>query len=287
MISSTILRSCAALAICVAAAGMTASAQGIGNGAKASGANTTAEKASEKGDLPSPPSKIVIPSLGGSTTSNFQTIPDEAETDGPPVEIDDNPEEDEPPTFFGEPAEGTFVWCLDRSGSMSTHDPGTGAIEYSGGQLITNPTRLQVMKFETISVLEKLSEKDEFAIVHFGGCPTVTYYQALVKANEANRQQGINQVNALTAYGSTPAKPALNKATHQYGALLDKIFFLCDGEPNLQGTAQEILADFPNWYDPIRANGCEFVSILIGNSGPAEEFMTAIANVAGGTFIRR
>jgi hypothetical protein len=241
-------------------------------------------------DKPTPPVRIVVPMPeAGDPYSGDQEPTPESEMDAPPEEILEEPptEIDEPPTFFGEPVSGNFVWVLDRSGSMSMADSGSGPIEDANGNILVSPNRMQIVKSECIRVLTQLREEDQFAIISFGANPDVTYYQALVPATSGNVQQGIATVNALVASGMTPAYPALLRACQQYGTELDKMYFLCDGGPNQGGGAAQILADFPGWYQGLRDAGCELVCVHIGNSGSAASFMQALANQNGGTYIHK
>jgi hypothetical protein len=165
---NTVIRTCAALAICVAAVSVSADAQGIGVKPKASGANTTAEKAYEKGDLPSPPSRIVIPGVKSATYAEHPEIPDEAEKFGPPEEIPDSPDETDGPTFFGEDVFGRFVWVLDRSGSMNNMGPNDLPVPGGMGGITGEPNKWQIVKAEATEAIQKLDDDDWFAIVTFG-----------------------------------------------------------------------------------------------------------------------
>jgi hypothetical protein len=126
----------------------------------------------------------------------------------------------------------------------------------------------------------------------------------LVRATEANINQGINKVNTLIADGYTPARAGLTKAVTQYGPALNKLFFLSDGLPNFSGNhsqsvqntneqvadgaaATDLLEWFPGAYQPLKDMGCEFVVIHMGASGEALAFMQNLANGVGGTFFQR
>lgn len=242
-------------------------------------------------DKPTPPIKVVIPADTGVDPGSGTQNPGE-ENDNPeiPEEIAEDPPEENPegPTFFGEPVSGKFVWVLDRSGSMGAVDSGSGPIEDANGGIITNPNRIMIVKSECIRVLTQLSEDDWFALVSFGWNPDVTYYQELVPANSGNKQAGITTVNQLVASGGTPAYPALQRACTQYNEHdLNKLYFLCDGGPNVGGGAAQILADFPGWFQSQKDRGCELVCVHIGDSGAAAQFMQALANQNGGTYIHK
>jgi len=242
-------------------------------------------------DKPTAPIKVVIPAAEGQDPASGTGNPgDEHDNPDIPEEIQDEPPVETPggPTFFGEPVSGKFVWVLDRSGSMGAIDSGSGPIEDAGGGIITNPNRIQIVKSECIRVLSQLSEDDWFAIVSFGWNPDVSYYPEMVPAVSGNKASGINTVTQLVANGGTPAYPALQRACTQYNEHdLNKIYFLCDGGPNVGGGAPQILADFPGWFQSQRDRGCELVCVHIGDSGAAAQFMQALANGNGGTYIHK
>lgn len=248
------------------------------------------DEAADSADRPTPPLKVVIPAISINSNGNNGMQPGaEMEAESPPEELPENPptEGGEPPTFFGEPVQGRFVWCIDRSGSMGIQDSGIAAVEDRNGNIYTNPSRLQRVKAEVVNVLLDLTETDEFALVWFGGCPGISSYLTLVRGTEGNRQQGISTVNGLTPFGGTPVHGALMKTLTQYGTQLDKIFFLCDGMPTYGPTANEILGWFPGQFQPFRDNGCEFVATHMGDSGEALAFMQNLTNSVGGTFYSR
>jgi hypothetical protein len=244
---------------------------------------------SETMDRPTPPIRVVIPSGESEPGTGTQNPGLECDMPEIPEEITEEPpqENPDPGDFWGEPVFGRIVWVLDRSGSMGASDSGSGPIEMPDGSNIANPTRLQVVKAETIRTISALAEDDEFALVTFGANPDVDYSPAMVKATAGNKQEGISKVQTMVASGGTPAYPALQRACSQYGADVTKFFFLSDGAPNVGGGAAQILADFPEWYQPLRDEGCSLVCILVGNSGAAMQFMQALANQNGGTFITR
>jgi hypothetical protein len=242
-------------------------------------------------DKPTAPVKVVIPAPAGVDPGAGTTNPgDEHDNPDVPEEINEDPPEENPtgPTFFGEPVAGKFVWVLDRSGSMGAVDSGSGPIEDASGSIVTNPNRIMIVKSECIRVLNQLSEDDWFALVSFGGGPDVSSYAELVPATSGNKQSGVNTVSQLVASGGTPAYPALQTACTQYNSHdLNKIYFLCDGGPNVGGGAAQILSDFPGWFQSQKDRGCELVCVHIGDSGAAAQFMQALANGNGGTYIHK
>jgi hypothetical protein len=238
-------------------------------------------------DRPAAPAKVVVPTQPGLP----QTVPQTQapiDTPTPPIEgeiVQDPPiETPQPPQFFGESVSGKFVWCLDRSGSMSIADSGSGPIEGSDGSIISSPNRILIVKTECIKVLQQLSEEDKFAIVTFGGNPDHTWYADMKDATASNKTDAINFVNAMVASGWTPAFHALELSC-QYDIDLNKLFFLCDGEPNAGGAASAILAAFPNWFQ--RYTDCTLVCVHIGTSGGAAAFMQALAAGNNGVYIHK
>lgn len=222
--------------------------------------------------------------------------PEEQIDEPPPAEVDSDPtsEDDTPPDFFGEPVEGSFCFVLDRSGSMGAQDSGSGPIEDSNGGIISNPNRIQIVKAETIKVLDRLRESDEFAILSFGASPEQRYYEALVAATPGNVDTAKADILALVASGWTPAYSALRNSCTKYGNDLDKIYFLCDGSPNQDagapngnGSSGVILGEFPQWFAPLKDAGCTMVCVHIGNSGAAQQFMQSLAQISGGVYIHK
>lgn len=215
----------------------------------------------------------------------------------PPIEppVPEPPvEEEEPPTFFGEPVKGNFVWVLDRSGSMQIADSGSGPIEDWNGNVISQPSRMTVMKSECVKVISRLKADDKFAIVTFGDNPEWTWFNALVAANDGNKAAATNFIINMQANGWTPAYTALKKGCTLYGTDLDKFFFLSDGSPNYDsgapggyGGPSAILSAFPGWYSSLKINGCDLVCIHMGSDMGAGAFMQDLANQNGGTYIKK
>src|SRR5690606_28294624 len=71
----------------------------------------------------------------------------------PPIEpTDPEVEEEDPPTFFGEPLSGNFLWVLDTSGSMELVCD--ASVEDYDGNVVVAPSRLEIVQFECIKALE-------------------------------------------------------------------------------------------------------------------------------------
>ena len=208
-----------------------------------------------------------------------QTPPSENE-DIPPSETPpSNPPSEEPPTYFGEPVEGKFAFLLDASGSMY-------------GALIAT------VRAETCAAINDMTEEDEFDCVAYGSqFPAAQFYSvflwgALLPATEGNKGAAVTWVNgpSLNPGGGTPTYACLKKSCELYPPELTKMFLLTDGYPNISGSANEILADFPSWWTKFEngggdGEGTTFVAICIGGSGPAMQFMQSLAALAGGVYI--
>ncbi|MBX3459952.1 MAG: hypothetical protein KF696_08295 [Planctomycetes bacterium] len=198
------------------------------------------------------------------------TPPSEGE-DIPPSETPpDPPPPEDPPTYYGEPVQGKFAFILDASGSM-----------YG--------SRVASMRAETTAVIQDLTENDELDAVAFGdqfGAAqhySVFMWGALLPATDGNKSSAISWVNgsATNPGGGTPSYACLKRSCQIYPADLDKMFFLSDGYPNTSGSASQILADFPGWWN--KFTDCTLVCICIGGGGAS--FMQQLAALAGGIYI--
>jgi hypothetical protein len=108
----------------------------------------------------------------------------------------------------------------------------------------------------------------------------------LVVANQQKRNQGMNYVNMLTAWGEAKMYEGLNKAAVHYGNELDAIFFISAGIPRPDHPTSEILATFPSWYAP--QTHCELYCIYVGfQETEGKVFMQQLAAENGGTFAVR
>ena len=268
-------------------------APATGTGAPATGTPVTGEprKAAESDEMdrPAAPTKVTLPPVGAPVPPPPGPVAPPS-NEVPPIETDPvQPppiETVEPPQFFGETISGKFVWTLDRSGSMGAIDSGSGPIEGAGGDIISNPNRIQIVKSECIRVLTQLAEEDMFAIVTFGSNPEWTWYDQMVAATPGNVSQAVAFVSAMAANGWTPCFHALELSC-DYDVDTNKLFLLCDGQPNAGGGPSEILAAFPGWFQPMRDSGCTLVCVHIGTSGLAAQFMQDLANGNGGIYIHK
>jgi hypothetical protein len=200
------------------------------------------------------------------------TPPSEGE-DIPPTETPpDPPPPEDPPTYYGEPVQGKFAFVLDASGSM-----------YG--------SRIATVRAETTSTISDLTEDDEFDCVAYGsqfgvGADYSKFmWGALLPATEGNKGAATSWVNgpSLNPGGGTPTYACLKKSCQVYPADLTKMFLLTDGSPNTSGSASQILADFPTWWN--KFEDTTLVAICIGGYGSAQTFMQQLAALAGGVYI--
>jgi hypothetical protein len=220
------------------------------------------------GDTPAPPPEPPVTP----PAENEDIPPSETPPDGPPAE--------EPPTYFGEPVKGKFAYLLDASGTMG------------GSQIAT-------VRAESTATITALTEDDEFDCVAYGDQFGIQMnysnflWGALMPATGGNKGSAIAWVNgpATNPGGGTPTYACLKKSCETYPADLTKMFLLTDGSPNTSGSAAQILADFPIWWEKFEGGagdegeGTTLVCICIGGSGPAMQFMQSLAALAGGVYI--
>jgi hypothetical protein len=244
--------------------------------------------AGNEADRPVRPLRVIVPQDPTNPSQNPPTEPGipptEPDVNAPPAEppAPEPPVEENPPTFFGEPVTGDFGFTMDYSGSMNA-GLGSGPMEDGNGNIIANPNRMQALKIEATNVVQALEESQKFALVWFAS--GVQYYQSLVEATEANKQTAIQQIAGMNASGMTAAHDALHRACIQYGNDYDRLYFLCDGGPNVTGNASQILANFPGWFSGLAANGCQLIVIHLGTHGAS--FSQSLASQNGGTYIQR
>jgi hypothetical protein len=119
--------------------------------------------------------------------------------------------------FFGKPGSASsFVFVLDRSGSMNTRHV------YSG-----NITRFQRLKLELTGFIDRLKPNQKFYVIFFDEQPHPMPANGLVEATEENKKDFLKWLAKVTADGRTDPRAAVQMAT-----LLnpDQIYFLSDGE---------------------------------------------------------
>ncbi len=197
----------------------------------------------------------------------------------PLPEPEDDPPEPPAPTFFGEIIPEQFIFLIDVSGSMATSANATTEMEDADGNVMTNPSRMDLIRAELIRMIKTIPDEYEFDLIAFPNADknsTYTWRGKLVIANDATRAQAIAWVESLYPCGGTPMDKALFVITHEYPEdIIDKMFVLCDG-------FFEHPSAFPSWWAPFKTNGCVFVGVHIGASGAAA--MMKLAMSVGGKY---
>lgn len=274
--------------MCFAAGAL--SAQGTGGGAGAQmqvapdGTEIGSPDANKSDSHDRPIGKVVIklPAPGGSPGDGGGSGTPPVIVDNPPSEGEDIPPGETPPvippvepppTYYGEPVQGKFAFLLDASGSM-----------YG--------SRIATVRAETTAVIQALTENDEFDAVAYGSqFPVSQHYSVfmwgtLLPATDGNKASAISWVNGPSTNpgGGTPTYACLKQSCNIYPADLDKMFLLTDGSPNTSGTASQILADFPSWWNKFSSD-TKLVAICIGGGSSAQTFMQQLAYLANGIYI--
>lgn len=242
------------------------------------------------------PSKSPVVHLPGNGELGGESGLPPSEGSGPPSEPSSGYEEDdgEPPSYFGEEIKGQLVFVIDVSASMQG-GCSTGSMEDYDGNTVSNPRKIQVLKYETVRVLKLLGKNDYLDFVQLAGVAggsrlTPTWKGELVPMDDSGKTEAIEFIKGMDTWVLTPTYPALQKACTIYGSEINRFLFLSDGAPvgNLQVWGKSfVLADLPGWYQPLRDFGCTMSVIHIGREGGDREFMRNCAELAGGTFVAK
>lgn len=212
-----------------------------------------------------------------------------SEVGEPPREPDDNGDyrdEDDPPTYFGEPLGANNIFVIDVSESMLCRDVGGG--EDPDGNVMTSMSRLEAVQYETVRMLRCLSESNWFDFVLQAGAEpwvygpnwsgnispiTDTWRGELVQATPANVQAATDFILSIVPWGGTPIYQALQRGCLEYPDEMDTFIYLSDGGPwptfFQDGTdhGQAVLSNFPTWYAGKRAYGCKLACFSVGLNG--------------------
>ena len=249
---------------------------------------------------------VVLRLFGGKKQEESNPLPP-IEPTGPAEEPSEPGEEtDIPPTFLGEPIGGKTVLILDASMSMQEADVGSEGIEDWNNNVLSSPTRIQLVKIETINALRNMRESDEFDLMELAGAEfahpplTDSWSGKLVQATKGNKERAIQYVIDLQLRYGTPTRTVLQRVCNEYGDKHDKLFLISDGAPTVYDVPdvsgppwQSIEAgkvvneEFIGWYSELRKNGCELVCVHIGNNNKAGTFMKDLAATHGGRYIHR
>ena len=153
-------------------------------------------------------------------------IPDEPEVPDIPAE----PEED-PPTFMGEELKGSkIVLVLDFSDSMKYSLSVGYPVYNSSGSMVSNPSRLEVVKSEAAKAISGFDPDVEFDVVLFGR-RVATCFGALTEATAANKMQAIAWMYPKGTTCGTATYDALCVGFNNYGNELDLLMLMTDGAP--------------------------------------------------------
>jgi hypothetical protein len=191
----------------------------------------------------------------------------------PPTEPPVNPPPPEPgPGFIGEEVQLKVAFLLDASGSMA----GSGVATVRAEATATISDMTEDFEFDCVAYGSQFSAANAYSQFMWG---------ALLPATEGNKAAAIDWINGPSTNpgGGTPTYACLQRSCDVYPADLEQMFLLTDGEPNVSGSASQILADFPGWWS--KFGDCEFVAICIGGGAAAHDFMMNLAAIAGGTYI--
>lgn len=166
-------------------------------------------------------------------------------------------------TFYGREYESqTFVWCLDRSGSMLGE-------------------RLAVLKLEVTQALQSLTRQSQIGLVSFATSHD-SWKQVPVQATVANKASAIAWVQQLDASGATCMAAAAVKAINicNLSRKRDKsVILLSDGQPNCPYCDESYLAiRAANWQqNPVN-------TLFVGNDAQGAACMQQIAAANRGSF---
>ncbi len=149
-------------------------------------------------------------------------------------EIPEEPEDEEPedpPIFLDEEIPGhTIVLALDRSGSMSSQYNAGIPIYDMNGNVISSPTRWQVVQSETAHLVGAMTEEHSFDLVTYA-TQVYTCFGELRAASPGAKAIAIGWIYSQGTTGCTNSYDALRAAFNNYGQV-DTILFMSDGYPN-------------------------------------------------------
>ena len=250
-----------------------AAAQSTGGGpGMGSGANPPAGGGAAGSGNPATPTDLDLPL----DKPEYQGAP--PTPPAPPEDPPEDPRDTPPPTIYGEEIvseNDTLYYVLDISGSMDW-DP----LSYTGvdGTRRSGP-RIDRAKAELVRSILGLSKNFKFNIVAFD-CGTLQWMNALMPANDANKQAAIGWANALYPRGATGTGPACALALGDRQT--QTVVLLTDGAPNcgangLSGHRQMISAN--------NSQGAKINVFGIAASGSYRSFCQGVASDSGGNYV--
>ena len=183
-------------------------------------------------------------------------------------------------TFLGEMLRGSdFVFVLDKSGSMRSRNVGFSPVSGSGGNMISNPTRWQVIQSETANAISAMRDRDTFDIVLFTSRISGVFRRSLVTADAAGKSAGVGWIYGHRAGGGTGFYSPLSHAFTQYdSSVVDSILFMTDGYP-FDGS--RTLGALPGWLNGAHAANSDFIlkGYQIGGSS-LNSFMRSLSGLS-------
>ncbi|MCK6440395.1 MAG: hypothetical protein L6Q71_09385 [Planctomycetes bacterium] len=211
------------------------------------------------------------------------------ENGNPPAEPGDATDDDgnRPVIFQSEIVGRNVIFDLDYSVSMLAQH---GSYEDESGNIVTNATRLEIVKAEVVKVIKEFDETYSFDFVYLAGgdshgtTPPVTdaWQGKLTRCTPDVQNAAIEEIKSKTPWLGTPTYRSLERACKDYGDDVDTLFFLSDGAPFPQYLpdgrphAQGCLEDLPGWFSSFA--DAKFICVYIGkNSGSTLDFMARLA----------
>jgi len=197
----------------------------------------------------------------------------EAEAPGTNSEFDPPaPEPEDPPsggpTFLGETLDGdNFVFVLDKSGSMGARmsAPAGTEITDQNGNLISNPSRWQVIQSEASNAIRQMTEDDTFDLVLFT-TRYVVCFNSLTMADGSGKSTGLSFMYRHRAGGGTGFNGPLSHAfSHGGYEAMDTCVFMTDGYPFDGAQTQR---NYPGWVN--------------GQKAAVDDFKTKAYQIGGG-----
>ena len=204
----------------------------------------------------------------------------------PPPDPTDVPSD--PPTIYGEEIvseNDTLVYVIDQSGSMDW-DPAS-YVDVDGRR--RNGTRMERAKAEISRSILGLSENFRFNIVSYD-CSTRQWRNALVPANDGNKQSALAWVRALRPIGATGTGPAVALGLRNRDNKL--VVLLTDGAPNCGVPAGDgwyydesaAISQHRRMISSNNSQGARINVFGIAASGVYRRFCQNVASDSGGSY---
>jgi len=198
----------------------------------------------------------------------------------PPVEEPplDDPSDEPPPVLYGEEIvseNDTLVYVIDSSGSMRRDRQ---SYTTADGQVETG-SRMDRAKAEITRSIMGLAPNFRFNIVTYN-CNTRVWQQALVPADDANKQAAVAWIESLNPNGGTATGPATALGLGNKDNMA--VVLLTDGRPNCGANGHE------GHRQVVRTNNTQGAVINvfgIAASGSYREFCQNVAADSGGKFV--